>query len=221
MRHLSTLCCVGNTPNANMPQCHRSFKLRRLESTDQYGNSAHLLLTEVARGLSFTHPILSSCPAPSSPSSWFRYHRVTAYPVAILWVCLINLKTFFFFFPFPSLLCILLHALFSIRQGLIYCLCIKGCQVNLLVLPAPLRCVASCAAVWLVGQEDLSVHCVPQLLFFQVKSGICLNHLEALVRLSSVIITCAEIGLSDAHAEGMFLQLGLHAYTVLSWIAKR
>lgn len=130
-------------------------------------------------------------------------------------------KNLFFFFPFPSLLCILLHALFSIRKGLIYCLCIKGCQVNLLVLPAPLRCVASCAAVWLVGQEDLSVHCVPQLLFFQVKSGICLNHLEALVRLSSVIITCAEIGLSDAHAEGMFLQLGLHAYTVLSWIAKR
>lgn len=65
------------------------------------------------------------------------------------------------------------------------------------------------------------MHCVPQLLFFQVKSGICLNHLEAPVRLSSVIITCAEIGLSDAHAEGMFLQLGLHAYTVLSWIAKR
>lgn len=93
--------------------CRHSFKLRRLESTDQCGISAHLLLTGIVWGLSFTHPILSSSPAPSSFSNSFRHHRVLASPVAVLWVCLTNLKAFFFFsfpflvVPFPS--CLVFH----------------------------------------------------------------------------------------------------------------
>lgn len=110
---------------------------------------------------------------------------------------------FFFFFFLPCCAFSFLLCFPSGRDWFIVC-ALKGCQVNLLVLPAPLQCVASCAAIWLVGQEDLSLHCVPQLLFYQVKDEVCLNHLKAPVKTSSVIITCAEISFLRSCMKGCF-----------------
>lgn len=133
-----------------MPQCHHSFKLRRLESTDRYEIPVHLLASEKLSDGFLSH-------IPSSPHRLPLPHPQVASGIPSC--CSAGVpgksesKVVFFFFSFSFSHCAtFLNVGFPIRQRLISCFPVRAAERGARStcwswsLQPPLWRAASCAA---------------------------------------------------------------------------